>query len=175
MVRVATIVAASLLGLGATAYALGVLLDQPSRTYRDAVVVAAPRAVIWDMLTDFEHYDEWNPYLTQGSGMATVGSNVEFVFRADTRGADPTVATILIVHPQRKLEWRTRVVAPGILDREQIFRVLPLDSGRWRVVQEVRFEGLLALFADVSEDRAGLVAMLHAIAELAPHDQSSSS
>ncbi len=173
MIRFAAVVAASLLGLGATAYAIGALIDQPSRTYRDAVVVSAPRAVIWDMLTNFERYEEWNPYLTRGSGMAIVGSNVELVFRTDPGDAETKVATILIMHPQRKLEWRTRVIAPGILDREQIFRVLPLDSGRWRVVQEVRFEGLLALFADVDEDRAGLVDMLDAIAELAPHYQSS--
>jgi hypothetical protein len=83
-------------------------------------------------------------------------------------------AEVLVLHPRRKFEWRTRRFLPGVLDYEQVFRVLPLGEGRWRLVQEARIEGILAPFEDFDDDRAALVDMLHEIAELAPSYQSSS-
>ena len=149
-------------------------LDEPSRHYRDAVVVDAPRSAIWALLTEFDRYDEWNPYIVDGTGSAVAGAKLELAFRTEGDVSSETEgATVLIVRPRRKLEWETRELAPGILDREQIFRVLPRDDGRWDVVQEVRLEGLLAPFADFDDDRRGLAAMLDAIAERAPRYQSS--
>jgi hypothetical protein len=158
---------------------LGVLasaaLDEPSRSYRDVVVVDAPRGAIWSMLTEFDRYDEWNPYIVEASGAATTGSTVDLRLRSGgtTGDTESRSAEMLIVRPQRKLEWRTRVLAPGVLDREQIFRIVPEPSGRWVVMQDLKLEGVLAPFVDVDEEREGLAAMLEAIAEAAPSYQSS--
>jgi hypothetical protein len=174
VLRWGSFVLVALIVLGAGVLLASAVLDRPARSYRDAVVVDAPRSAIWSLLTDFDRYPEWNPYITEGHGTATAGSTVELGF-SSTEGAEAETrsATVLIVKPRRKLEWRTRILAPGVLDREQVFRVLPMRSGRWLVVQEVRIEGVLAPFADFDDDRAGLVRMLDAIAELAPDYQSS--
>lgn len=172
MIR-ATIVAIVILVVLGGAVLASAAVDQPSRHYRNAVAVEAPREAIWALLTQFDRYHEWNPYITQASGTAAVGSTVELTFRVEGGDARTEDAKILILRPQRKLEWRTRVVAPGILEREQIFRVIPLEDGRWAVVQDVRFEGLFAPFAGVDDDRTGLADMLDAIVELAPSYQSS--
>ncbi len=162
--------------IGAATVLASAAVDRPARSYRDAVVVDAPRAAIWSLLTEFDRYHEWNPYITEGSGSDVAGSTIELVFTVGGQGgeAETRSAKVLIVRPRRKLEWRTRIVAPGVLDREQVFRILPMRSGRWLVVQEVRLEGLLAPFTDFDDERAGLVRMLDAIAELAPDYQSSS-
>ena len=52
-------------------------LDQPYRYYRDAVVVEASRERIWALLTEFDGYDEWNPYITRASGNAAEGTTLE--------------------------------------------------------------------------------------------------
>jgi hypothetical protein len=171
VLRIALVSAAAAVVLAVGAVLASAALDRPARSYRDAVVVDAPRAAIWSLLTEFDRYDEWNPYITRARGDASVGSTIELGFRE--AGDDTEVGTVLIVNPFRKIEWRTRVVAPGVLDREQIFRVLPLEAGQWEVVQEVRIEGVLAPFVDFDDDRTGLVEMLDAIARVAPDYQSS--
>jgi hypothetical protein len=171
-VRLAVFVAVAALLAAVAAVLASAVLDRPARYYRDAVVIDAPRSSIWALLTEFDRYDEWNPYITDGSGTATPGADVELSFRSSGE-ADTETAEVLIVRPMRKLEWRTRVVVPGMLDREQIFRVLPREDGRWDVVQEVRLEGVLAPLTDFDDDRRGLVQMLEALAERAPAYQSS--
>lgn len=160
--------------LGAGGLLVSAALDEPSREYRHAVVVEAPREAIWALLTQFDRYDEWNPYITEASGDATEGSSIDLAFATGDGDAEKATAEVLISRPMRKLEWRTRQLVPGLLDREQIFRVIPRGPGRYVVLQDVRLEGVLAPFSDFADDRAGLRAMLAAIAELAPRYQSSS-
>jgi hypothetical protein len=173
----ALLLAGALLALAAAALGASAVLDQPHRYYREAVEVEAPRAAIWSLLTDFDGYAEWNPYITRASGVARVGEEVELRLEPPGEEAESHTATVLIVRPRRKIEWETRLVVPfpGVLDHEQIFRVLPLGGNRWRIVSEARFEGLLAPFADVDGERAGLERMIEALAERAPRYFQSSS
>jgi hypothetical protein len=169
-----TLVTVGALAVIAFAVLASAASDQPSRSYRDAVVVSAKRSAIWSLLTDVERYEEWNPYVVRGRGSVSEGADISLTLRP--KGGTPTTrsAAVLVFHPRRKFEWRTRRLVPGILDYEQVFRVLPLGNGRWRLVQEARIEGLGALIEDFDDDRAALVEMLHAIARLAPGYQSSS-
>jgi hypothetical protein len=173
LARVA-VVALAIVALAAVGVLASAALDQPSRYYRDALVIEAPRGAIWSLLTDVERYGEWNPYVIRGSGDVSEGADLSLTFRPEGGDSATRSAEVLVFHPRRKFEWRTRRFLPGVLDYEQVFRVLPLGGGRWRVVQEARIEGLLAPFEDFDDDRAALVEMLHEIAELAPSYQSSS-
>ena len=46
-------------------------------------------------------------------------------------------------------------LAPGVLDHEQIFRVIPRRAPAGGSSQEARFEGLLAPFVDLDDERRG--------------------
>ncbi len=122
------------------------------------------------MLTEVDRYDEWNPHITRASGRVEEGATVDLQYTHGEAEAD-----VLIVRPLQKIEWRSRTIAPGVLDLEQIFRVIPERPGSFHVVQDVRIEGVLALVSDLDDERAGLQAMLAAIARVAPTYQSSSS
>jgi hypothetical protein len=160
--------------LAAGAVLASAAVDEPSQKYRHAVVVKAPREAIWALLTELDRYATWNPYITDASGRVAEGSDVELTLENGDGGTDRVTAEIIILRPMRKLEWRTRTLLPGLLDREQIFRVIPHGPGRYVVLQDARLEGVLAPFSDFEDDRAGLRAMLAAIAERAPGYQSSS-
>jgi hypothetical protein len=150
-------------------------LDQPSRYYRDAVVVEASRERIWSLLTNLDGYRDWNPYITDAGGDAREGATIEFHTEPQGEDAEDLTAEVLIVHPRRKFEWQTRRFVPGVLDHEQIFRVIPVGQNRWRIVQEARFEGVLTPFVDLDGERRGLAQMLHALADRAAADYQSSS
>ena len=161
--------------VAATLVLASAALDQPNRYYRDAIVIEASRERIWSLLTELDGYRDWNPYITRASGNASEGATIELHAEPQGEDAEDLTAKVLIVHPRRKFEWQSRTLAPGVLDHEQIFRVIPAGQNRWRIVQEARFEGVLTPFVDLDGERRGLARMLQALADRAAADYQSSS
>jgi len=110
-----------------------------------AVDIAATPDDVWDVLTDFDRYPEWNPFIREASGEARVGATLTLrMFPAHGR---PTTfrPRVLAAEPGRELRWLGRLVLPGIFDGEHRFE-LRSAGGVTRVVQSERFRGLLVPF-----------------------------
>jgi hypothetical protein len=151
---------ALLVFLAGCAVLASAVLDRPASTVRQEMVVAAPRMRIWRLLTNFEQYERWNPYVVQARGDARIGNQLTF----GTEKGDELEPEVMDVKSQRKLRWRTRRLAPGILDEEQTFRIIPVGDGRFRLVYEGRIEGVLAPFSDTTAREQGYLRMLRALA-----------
>jgi hypothetical protein len=145
------LVVLALAALGASA-----VLDRPAKVVTTSSVVEAPKPVVWDVLTDFDAYEEWNPVFRKASGKAEEGSSLELDATFPGHGSERLDAEVLIVRDDRKLRWQDRLVAPGVRDWEYEFVLQPVEPGRVVVVQVLRAEGLLAPFADDGAAREAL-------------------
>ncbi|KNB50841.1 SRPBCC domain-containing protein [Streptomyces caatingaensis] len=105
--------------------------------------IGAPPARVWEVLTDFGHYGDWNPFVREASGSVTVGARLRL--RTHPAGRRPRTVRprVCAVVPGRELGWRGRLLVPGLLDREHRFVLTDLDGGGTRLVQHERFTGVL--------------------------------
>lgn len=138
------------------------------RLHTEIDIDAAP-AVVWDVLTDLEHYADWNPFVVRAEGSVAVGARL--VVRLQPPGGRATTfrPTVTVVEPVRTFEWLGRVGVPGIFDGRHRFEVQPLRSGT-RLVHSERFTGLAApLLARALErsTRAGFEALNRALKQRA--------
>ena len=154
------VLAACLLALLASAF-----LDRPATTVTTSAIVSATPEEVWATLLDVEGYAEWNPVLRGGSN--PTGEGDTFVVELDLPGhdAESLEPTVLIFRPDRKLRWQDRLLLPGVRDWEYEFVIEPLEAGSVVVVQRLRAEGLLSLFADEDAAREGLELMTEALVE----------
>ena len=98
---------------------------------------------VWRVLTDFDSYPQWNPFIRHVDGRAEEGSRLKiFVQPSGGRGMkfNPIV---LKAEPQRELRWLGNLLIRGLFDGEHIFIIEPLPGGRVRFVQCEEFRGLL--------------------------------
>jgi hypothetical protein len=109
----------------------------------DTEIQASPERV-WEVLTDFQAYREWNPFMIQAAGQAAPGQRLRVRMRPP--GGRPMTfrPTVLEAEPGRRLRWLGRVLVPGLFDGEHSFTIEPAGPGRVRLVQHERFRGLLA-------------------------------
>lgn len=108
---------------------------------------ASPERV-WHLLTDFDSFPQWNPFIRRASGEAKTGARLEvFIQPSGARGM-AFRPTVLKAEPKRELRWLGRLVLPGLFDGEHIFTIEQLAENRVRFVQREIFSGLLVpLFA----------------------------
>ena len=132
---------------------------------RTEVEIDAPAASVWDVLTDFKAYHEWNPFITSVAGKLAVGETLE-VKLATTDGKEFTFKpSVLVVEPARELRWRGKLWVKGLFDGEHFFQLSDAPGGGTRLLHGEDFGGiLLKLMGNVLTDTArGFVGMNQAL------------
>jgi hypothetical protein len=127
---------------------------------------ASPQRV-WKILTDFDKYEQWNPFIHRIVGQAKEGSKIQI--RIETPGGknrkyEPTVTR---VEESRELRWLGKSF---LLMGEHIFVIERLQPERVRFVNREIFDGLLTSFFGRRTDediRAGFEEMNKALKERA--------
>jgi hypothetical protein len=149
------------LGIGAVASAAS---DRPAKQFRFEREIAAPRSEVWRLLTDFDHYSDWNPFITDGSGRLGLGETLRLRYEPPDGDSSVRQPEIQILNPKRKMRWRSRHLhLPGVLDREQEFKLISLGPHRMRLIVHGRWEGLLAPFGNVDATERGYLMMVDAL------------
>jgi hypothetical protein len=108
------------------------------------VEINASAERVWQLLTDFARFPQWNPFIHLASGEPRTGAQLEVTIQPS--GAERTTSrpTVLKAEPNRELRWLGRWLVPGLLDVEHIFTIEPLDADRVRFTQREIFTGLFA-------------------------------
>jgi hypothetical protein len=108
---------------------------------------------VWQILTDWSAYPEWNPYIRSLTGELQVGARLEVYLQASGARGMTFKPTVLIVEPNREFRWLGHLLIPGLFDGEHVFTIEPLAAGGVRFVQREVFKGLLVPLFAASLDR----------------------
>lgn len=120
---------------------------------RTETEIDAPVERVWQVLTDFETFPEWNPFIRRIRGKPVEGSRLEVLLGASGTRGMRFRPKVLKVAPNRELRWLGRLGLPGLFDGEHVFELQPLGPARTRFVQRERFRGIFLPFLRRSLDR----------------------
>jgi hypothetical protein len=105
--------------------------------------INAPPERVWDVLTDFVSYPEWNPFIISIEGSLVEGSRLQVRLQPPGARGINMQPTILAMVPRQELKWLGHFLVPGVFDGEHHFLVSHLDDGSTRFTQEEHFKGVL--------------------------------
>ena len=129
-----------------------------SKRLRTRIDIDATPERVWRVLTDFDAYAQWNPFMTRAAGTPAQGERLTIQMQPEGGRAMTFRPTVLEAVPQRRLRWLGHLLVPGIFDGEHSFTIEPLDDGRVRLVQQEEFRGVLVPLLAKSLDRRTLPA-----------------
>jgi hypothetical protein len=113
---------------------------------RSETTIEGTPTQVWDVLSDFSRYREWNPGFETAEGRAVVGETLHLTFAKEGGRGMTMHPTVLVADPGRELRWLGRLWIPGIFDGEHRFEIQEVEHGRVRFVQDERFRGVLVPF-----------------------------
>jgi hypothetical protein len=139
------------------------------RILRREIEIDAPPSQVWRVVSDFESYPAWNPFMRSISGRRDRGAKLEV--RIAPPGGRPMTfrPTVQSLEEGRELRWLGRLLVPGLFDGEHSLLVEPLDRNHSRFVQSERFGGVLVgvLGGVLEKTEAGFEQMNRALKERA--------
>ncbi len=120
----------------------------PSQQVTTEVHIDASPEQVWAVLSDFENYGSWNPFLPSIRGSMQVGETLTIQFASQAFGDMEITPIVLAVEDNREFRWKGKLLFPGIFDGEHFFR-LEAEQGGTRLVHGEDFSGLLLWFFDL--------------------------
>jgi hypothetical protein len=142
-----------------------------TRQIRTEIQIAAPPDVVWQVLTDFRSYKDWNPFIQSLVGAAAVGEIVATKMHPLHQDKSQSFkVTVLVADRERELRWLGSMGLPAIMGGEQFFQLEEVDiegACGTRFLNNENFTGILLLFFNVDDSISSFDAMNMALKERA--------
>ena len=114
-----------------------------TRTIRSAIEIRAPIEIVWDVLTDFDSYGEWNPHIRRMRGRLAQGQRIAIYSRPPGGRTIVMRPTVTRWDPPNELRWHATFLGGRLFSGEHGFRLDATAPDRVRFVQDETFSGLL--------------------------------
>jgi len=108
---------------------------------KTSIIINSTPEKIWSILTNFENYSTWNPFIKTLTGEVVVGNNIKVEF--DEMTFKPKV---LVFKENEKFEWIGQLLFPGLFDGKHRFLIVDNHNGSCTFEHSEKFKGILIPF-----------------------------
>jgi hypothetical protein len=134
------------------------------------IIINATPEKVWKLLTDFDNYPSWNPFIVSIKGKPEPGQKLEATFQSAPGSQMSFRPKVLVAEPQKRLQWIGRLLFPGLFDGKHSFELIANSNGTTTFRQYEVFTGILVPLFSKSLDTNtanGFNAMNRKLRELA--------
>lgn len=107
------------------------------------VVIDVPRQLVWDQVTDFEAYSDWNPFVLEAHADFQVGATIRFLEDLKQFGQHWIDAQFLSIDPPNSFVWQGHFGAPFLFTVCHSFLFEAVSEHQTRFIQSHENSGLL--------------------------------
>jgi hypothetical protein len=112
------------------------------KTIETNIVIDSTPDKIWDVLTNFEEYELWNPFMTKVVGNASLGSKIEVNIKTISGKNRSYYPIITKCETNKELRWKGKSFLPGVFDGERVFVLEKSDDDKVSFSHKEIFSGL---------------------------------
>ncbi|WP_298648932.1 SRPBCC domain-containing protein [uncultured Proteiniphilum sp.] len=139
-----------------------------AKEIRTEIIIHARAEKVWVILTDFENYPNWNPFIT--SVEPEEGNKITVKLTPPGGKTMTFKPTILTRQENQKLKWLGTVLFKGLFDGEHTFELRENKNGTVTFVQSEQFKGIFAGLFNPEKTINGFNEMNKKLKELAERE-----
>ncbi len=114
-----------------------------AKEIKTSILIKANPSTVWAILTDFENYPNWNPFIKSINGTVKVGNKITARIEPPEASGMTFKPIILIFETNKKLTWLGNLLVKGIFDGEHHFELIDNNDGTTTFHQNEKFTGIL--------------------------------
>ena len=107
------------------------------------IIIHASVGKVWKILTDFNSYPEWNPFIKSFTGKPEKGKRFKVVLQPPDSKLMTFSPVCLEWNENKEFRWLGHILFKGVFDGEHIFELNEEKNGSTRFVQKENFSGIL--------------------------------
>lgn len=106
------------------------------------IEINAPASRVWEILTDFEKFPNWNPFVIKVEGDLAVGNQLKIEVQIPRSSKQKFTPTVLNADEDKELRWVGHV-PPKLFRGEHYYKIEKIDENKVRFIHGELFSGLL--------------------------------
>jgi len=113
------------------------------KTLHTEIQIKASPQRIWEILTDFEVYPQWNPFIKKISGELKVRKRLRVTIQPPGMKSSKFIPRVTSHQKYQRFSWLGHLLIIGLFDGHHIFEIEENGDGSVRFIQKEEFSGLL--------------------------------
>lgn len=142
-------------------------LTSMAKEIKKEIVIQATPQKVWKILTDFENYPNWNPFITSISGDIQTGYRITVNISPPNGSSMTFKPKVLTIIENKELSWIGSVLFKGLFDGQHKFALIDNGNGTTTFIQSEEFKGIFVWLFNPEKTKNGFNAMNQKLKELA--------
>jgi hypothetical protein len=114
-----------------------------AKSIQTEILIHASPEKVWSVLTNFEDYPSWNPFIRSLQGQVAVGQNIRVHIVPPGMKGMVLHPTVLNFEPGRQFRWIGHLFFKGLFDGEHVFELVDNGDGTTTFKHHENFRGIL--------------------------------
>jgi len=140
--------------------------------FTEIKIKATPEKV-WKILSDFNAYPEWNPFIKSVEGNVDIGNTIKIRIEPPNSNGMNFKPKVLSFIKNQELSWLGNFLFPGLFDGKHMFKLISNPEGTTTFIQSEQFSGVLVplLKKQLNKDtKRGFILMNEKLKEIAENN-----
>ena len=114
-----------------------------AKEIKTEITINASTDKVWKLLTEFDNYSIWNPFIKSINGDVKVGSKI--TVRIEPPGASGMTfkPIVMTYEPDNEFSWLGKLLFKGLFDGAHKFEIVDNKNGTTTFIQSETFTGIL--------------------------------
>jgi len=141
-----------------------------AKEIKTEILIHATPEKVWSILTNFDNYPNWNPFIKSINGEVKVGNKITARIEPPEANGMTFKSRILTFETKKELSWLGHLIIPGLFDGNHKFELIDNGNGTTTFIQSEKFKGILVPLLKKQLDnntKRGFVEMNKKLKELA--------
>ncbi len=120
------------------------------------IIINASAEKVWQVLSNFEEHQNWNPFIKSIKCNGNVGDSLTVTLCPPGGNAMTFKPTLLKFDENKELRWKGKVGIKGIFDGEHYFIIEKISDSQTKFIHGEIFSGILVGFMKGILDKSEL-------------------
>lgn len=114
---------------------------------------------VWRILTDFQNYPKWNPFIKAISGKLSIGQQLCVTMSPQNSSPMTFKPTVIDYEKNKLIKWSGKLWVRGLFDGVHSFEIIDNHNGTITFHQNEIFSGVLVPLLNLDNTKKGFEAM----------------
>jgi hypothetical protein len=97
---------------------------------------------VWNVLTDFKSYPEWNPFVIKIDGKGEVGQHLTNDIKMEGSAVQTFRPLVLVRDENKEFRWKGKLFVNGLFDGEHYFQLNSISENETEFIHGEIFSGV---------------------------------